>query len=173
MLKWLRLVSIFIVICFSAWELHSYLPMLIQWTQGLGVYGFIGFFLLYCLSVLLFLPIEPIVLASGAMFGFFYGFLITLFSAVVSSIIAFKISRYFGFSWMPFAKSRLLVQWHKRIESFGWKSLAISRLTPFLPCSIISYGYGLTNMNLFIYTVTNLIFFIPYKLLITFIGSHL
>ena len=74
---------------------------------------------------------------------------------------------------MPFAKSRLLVQWHKRIESFGWKSLAISRLTPFLPCSIISYGYGLTNMNLFIYTVTNLIFFIPYKLLITFIGSHL
>lgn len=158
MIKWLRLVSIFIVIGFSAWELHSYMPTLIQWAQGLGAYAFIGFFMLYCFAILLFLPIEPIVLASGAMFGFYYGFLITLFCAVVSASIAFMVSRYFGFSWLPGGKNRLLTQWLNRLESFGWKSLAISRLTPFLPCSIVNYGYGLTNMRLFVYTTTNLIF---------------
>ncbi len=133
----------------------------------------IGCISLYCFSILLFLPIEPIALASGALFGFYYAFLITLFCAVVSAAIAFMISRYFGFSWLPCGKNRLLVQWLEHLESFGWKSLAVSRLTPFLPCSIVNYGYGLTNMSLSVYTITNLIFFIPYKLIITYIGSYL
>lgn len=173
MIKWFRLASVSIVIGFSAWELHRYMPTLIQWSLGLGAYALIGFFILYCFAILLFLPIEPIVLASGALFGFYYGFLITLFCAVVSASIAFMISRYFGFSWLPGSKNRLLTQWMNRFESFGWKSLALCRLTPFLPCSIVNYGYGLTNMRLFVYTTTNLIFFIPYKLIITYIGSHL
>lgn len=173
MIAVLRLVFIFIAVVFFSWELHSYMPMLIQWIQGLGIYALVGFFMLYCFAILLFLPIEPIVLASGAMFGFYYGFLITLFCAVVSASIAFMISRYFGFAWLPDNKNILLAKWLNRLESFGWKSLAISRLTPFLPCSIVNYGYGLTNMRLFVYTTTNLIFFIPYKLIITYMGSHL
>ncbi len=171
--KWLRLVFIFIAVGLLSWELHSYMRMLIQWVQGLGAYALIGFFVLYCFTVLLFLPIEPIVLASGAMFGFYYGFLITLFCAVVSASIAFMISRYFGFSWFPSSKNRLLAKWLSQLESFGWKALVVSRLTPFLPCSMVNYVYGLTNMSLFVYTITNLIFFIPYKLVITYIGSHL
>ena len=79
----------------------------------------------------------------------------------------------FGFSWFPGGKNRLLAKWLNQLELFGWKSLAISRLTPFLPCSIVNYGYGLTNMTLFVYTTTNLIFFIPYKLIMAYIGSHL
>lgn len=171
--KWSRFILIFVTIGLLACMLHSAMPMLIQWVQGLGAYAFIGFFVLYCFTVLLFLPIEPIVLASGAIFGFYYGFLITLFCAVVSASMAFMISRYFGFSWLPSSKNRLLAKWLNQLESFGWKALAVSRLTPFLPCSMVNYGYGLTNMTLFVYTLTNLIFFIPYKLIITYIGSQL
>lgn len=171
--KWLRFVFIFTTIGLLSWALHSSMPMLIQWVKGLGAYAYIGFFVLYCFAVLLFLPIEPIILASGAMFGFYYGFLITLFCAVVSASMAFMISRYFGFSWIPSSKNRLLAKWLNQLESFGWKALAVSRLTPFLPCSMVNYGYGLTNMSLFVYTITNIIFFIPYKLIITYIGSHL
>ncbi|CAM3010510.1 putative integral inner membrane protein [Legionella steigerwaltii] len=173
MTKWLRSVFIFTVISFFIWELHCHMPILIQGVQELGTYSFIGFFILYCFTMLLFLPIEPIVLASGAMFGFYYGFLIALFCAVVSAAIAFIISRYLGLYWLPRGKNKLLAQWLERLESFGWKSLAVARLTPFLPCSIVNYGYGLTNIRLFVYTITNLIFFIPYKLIITYIGSHL
>ena len=171
--KWLRFVFIFVAFGLLSWELHSYMPLLIQSVRGLGAYALIGFFVLYCLTVLLFLPIEPIVLASGAMFGFYYGFLITLFCAVMSASIAFMISRYFGLFWLPSSKNRLLAKWLNQLESFGWKALAVSRLTPFLPCSLVNYGYGLTSMKLFVYTITNLIFFIPYKLIITYIGSHL
>ena len=173
MIKWLKLVFIFIAIGFSAWKLHSYLPMLTLWVQGLGAYAFIGFFIVYCFAILLFLPIEPIALASGAIFGFYYGFLISLFCAVVSASIAFLISRYLGSYWLPYNKNRLISQYLERFESFGWKSLAVSRLIPFLPCTIVNYGYGLTNIRLFVYTITNFIFFIPYKLIITYTGSHL
>ncbi len=173
MIKVFKLIFIFLVIGFFAWKLHCSMPRLIQWIQGLGAYAFIGFFIFYCFSILLFVPIEPIVLASGALFGFYYGFLITLFCAVVSAAMAFIISRSLGFSWFPGNKKKLLVQWGERFESLGWKSLALSRLIPFLPCSIVNYGYGLTNMNLWVYTITNFIFFIPYKLSITYIGSYL
>lgn len=173
MIKWMRIVFIVTVLVFFIWKLHGYIPMFIQRVQGLGSYAFIGFFMLYCFTILLFLPIEPIVLASGAIFGFYYGFLITLFCAVVSAALAFTISRYLGFSWLPCSKNKLLVQWLKQLNSLGWKSLAVARLTPFLPCSLVNYGYGLTNMRLFVYTITNLIFFVPNKLIITYIGSHL
>lgn len=162
-----------IAVGFLSWELYRYMPTLIQWVQGLGAYAWIGFFVLYCFTILLFLPVEPIVLVSGAMFGFYDGFLIALVCAVVSASIAFMISRYFGFSWLPSSKNRLLIKWLSQLESFGWKALAVSRLTPFLPCAIINYGYGLTNMRLLVYTTINIIFFIPSKLIITYIGSHL
>jgi uncharacterized membrane protein YdjX (TVP38/TMEM64 family) len=171
--KWFGTALIFSAIGLSAWELHSHMAMLIQWVQGLGTYVFIGFFLLYCFTVLFFLPIEPIVLASGALFGFYYGFLINLFCAVVSAAIAFMFSRYLSVFWISAQKKGRLIQWIERLESYGWKSLAISRLTPFLPCAIVNYGYGLTNIRLLVYTITNLIFFIPYKLIVTYIGSHL
>ena len=170
--KWLQFVLTLLAIGLLAWELHVCMPALIQWVQNLGIYTWIGFFLLYCVAVLLFLPIEPVVFASGAMFEFYYGFLITLFCAVVSSSIAFMISRYFGFSWLPNRKNQLLTKWLEQVDSYGWKALAVSRLTP-LPCAVVNYGYGLTSMRLSVYTLTNLIFFIPYKLIMTYVGSHL
>jgi uncharacterized membrane protein YdjX (TVP38/TMEM64 family) len=173
MIKRLRLVFVFIIIGFSAWKFHAYIPMLTLWVQGLGACAFIGFFMLYCFAILLFLPIEPIALASGAIFGFYYGFLMSLFCAVVSATIAFMISRYLGLTCLSSGKNKLLTQWLKRVESFGWKSLAVSRLTPFVPCAIVNYGYGLTNIRLLVYTSTNFVFFIPYKLIITYTGSHL
>ena len=161
------------VIGLAAWLLHSYMPTLIQWVQGLGAYALIGFFLLYSFTVLLFLPIEPIVLVAGALFGFYYGFLINLFCAVVSAALAFMLSRHLGMTLISNHKKGRLIQWLERFESFGWKSLALSRLTPFLPCAIVNYGYGLTNIRLFVYTLTSFVFFIPYKLILTYVGSQL
>ena len=173
MIKWLKFIFISITLGFTAWKLHNYLPMLTLWVQELGAYAFIGFFILYCVATLLFLPIEPIALASGAIFGFCYGFLISLFCAVISANIAFIISRHLGSYWLPHNKNKQVTQYLERFESFAWKSLAVSRLIPFLPCAVVNYGYGLTNIRLLIFTLTNFIFFIPYKLIITYTGSHL
>ena len=91
----------------------------------------------------------------------------------MSAAIAFMLSRYLGIVWISGNKKGRLTQWFGRLESFGWKSLAASRLTPFLPCAVVNYGYGLTNIRLFVYTITSCVFFIPYKLVVTYIGSHL
>ncbi|RUR08917.1 TVP38/TMEM64 family protein [Legionella sp. km772] len=172
-IKWLKQALILIVLAWLTWELHSYRPFLIELIPGLGVYAFFSFFLLYCLSALVFLPIEPLVLLSGGLFGFYYGFLINLLSAVVSAVIAFMLSRRYGLSFITNSKQGRLIQWLERLETLGWKSLALSRLMPFLPCAVVNYGYGLTRMNLFVYTLTNIVFFIPYKLVLSYVGAHL
>jgi len=162
-----------ITFLFAALALHKYVPALTIWLQTLGSGAFIGFFILYCLSSLLFIPIEPLALAAGSLFGFYYGFLICLLSAVISASIAFMMSRYLGFPSFLGSQNKLLIKQQKIFSNLGWKSLAVSRLTPFLPCSIVNYGYGLTNITLLSYTITNLIFFIPYKLIIAYTGAHL
>jgi uncharacterized membrane protein YdjX (TVP38/TMEM64 family) len=149
------------------------MPSLIQWNHDLGGYAVIGFFMLYCFTALLFLPVEPIVLAVGAVFGFYYGLLINLFCAMVSATIAFMLSRMLGIDWLSGRKKGYLTHLLKNFNLFGWKSLAVSRMTPFLPCAIVNYGYGLTQMRLFVYTIINFIFFIPYKLIVTYMGAHL
>jgi uncharacterized membrane protein YdjX (TVP38/TMEM64 family) len=78
-----------------------------------------------------------------------------------------------GSNWLSDCKKKWLTRIMENFNSLGWKSLAVSRMTPFLPCAIVSYGYGLTQMRLLVYTIINFIFFTPYKLMVTYIGSHL
>ncbi len=170
---WVKLLFVIAVIVILIAQLHQHLP---EWTASvrqLGQYAILGFFTLYCLAILFFLPVAPIVLAGGAIFGFYYGFLINLFCAVISALFSFLISRYFGLNWMSPRKQTKLFHWISRFQSLGWRSLATARVTPFLPCSIVNYAYGLTHIKISTYNLTNLIFFIPYKLIATYIGAHL
>jgi uncharacterized membrane protein YdjX (TVP38/TMEM64 family) len=173
MSKRIQTIFTLILIGLTLWQLHAHMPSLIQWSRELGGYAIIGFFMLYCFTALLFLPVEPVVLAVGAVFGFYYGLLINLFCAMISATIAFMLSRMLGSNWLSDCKKKWLTRIMENFNSLGWKSLAVSRMTPFLPCAIVSYGYGLTQMRLLVYTIINFIFFTPYKLMVTYIGSHL
>lgn len=171
-MKWFRSIFFLLAIFLFAWQLYHNLPILTQWLHGLGIYAFIGFFMLYCVAVLLFVPIEPLAVASGVLFGLLYGFVLSLFSAVVSASLAFLISRYFGENRFT-SKHLLIRQYLKRVNTLGWKTLAIARLTPFLPCAVVNYAYGMTRMKLSIFTLTNVVFFAPYKFLMTYTGACL
>lgn len=169
----IKLIFVMAMIVIFATQLHQHLPEWIASIRALGHYAVLGFFILYCLAILFFLPVAPIILAGGAIFGFYYGFLINLFCAVISAFFSFLISRYVGLTWLSPRKQAELSRWFSRFQSLGWRSLATARVTPFLPCSIINYAFGLTRIKISTYNLTNLIFFIPYKLIATYIGAHL
>ena len=164
----LALITSFIGI---VWYFQQQVPDLIQTISSWGYVSILGFGALYCLTALLCLPVMPIILAAGAIYGFYWGFVINLFSATLSASLAFLVSRHMGIDWIPGIDQQRIAAWSSRVESLGWKSLALCLLTPFIPCAIVNYGYGFTRIKLLTYILTSFIFFIPYKFVVTYLGN--
>lgn len=118
----------------------------------------------------MFLPNLPIILAAGALYGFYWGLVLNLLSAILSAVIAFMMSRHVRLACLSVKKRQQLDGWLRRLDSYGWKSLALCRLVPFLPCAIVNYGYGFTQIKASIFIVTSFIFFIPLKVVETYCG---
>ncbi|KTD11062.1 putative integral inner membrane protein [Legionella gratiana] len=167
--RWIKW-SIVVALIAIVWFFQSQIPVLINWLRTLGYPAIIGFCFLYCFVSLLFLPIMPLMLASGALFGFYWGLVLNLFSALLSATIAFMISRHIGLGWLSAKKRQQLDNWIKRLDSYGWKSLALCRLTPFIPCAIVNYGYGFTRIKTSVFIITSFIFFIPLLVVETYCG---
>jgi uncharacterized membrane protein YdjX (TVP38/TMEM64 family) len=154
-----------------AWSLYRLSPLLITTFNTPGYIPLLGFCLLYCVSTLLFLPATPLILATGAIFGLYWGFVFNLINAILSAGLSFLISRYIGLHWLSETKSKQINAGLARIESYGWKSLALCRLTPFLPCAPVNYAFGLTSMRFSVFIAITLPFYMPLKWLETYIGA--
>ncbi|WP_133133932.1 VTT domain-containing protein [Legionella parisiensis] len=115
--RWLKWAAILVLIA-VAWFFQHEIPALIHWLRSFGPLAVIGFFLLYCFASLLFLPNLPIILAAGALFGFYWGLVLNLLSALLSAVIAFMISRHVGLAWLSGKKKQQLDGWLKRVDSY-------------------------------------------------------
>lgn len=156
-----------------AWIFDKNLTELIQWVRTLGVASIPVFCVLYCVASLLFLPIVPIILAGGAIYGLYLGIVINLVSATLSALLAFMLSRYIGIEWLPKRIQQQIHTWSQKIDAYGWKSLAFFRLLPFIPCAIVNYGFGFTAIKTRSFMLISFIFFIPYKIIETYFGYTL
>ena len=162
---------ILLALFLTAYFIHDNIPSVIHFIQSLGILAPILFILVYCLLTLLFIPTLPLVLASGALFGIFYGTLLSVVSATISASCGFLISRYVGLNWMSAKKKNRIDLFLSQLEGHGWKSVAVFRLLPFVPFNLVNYGFGLTKITLRSYVITTFIFLIPYKIAVNY-GGH-
>jgi uncharacterized membrane protein YdjX (TVP38/TMEM64 family) len=159
---------IFIAIAFI---FHTRLTTMIGWIQGLGWFSPILFIVLFSLSTLLFLPTVPFVLAGGAIFGPVWGAVLNIIAATLGALGAFLISRHLGTDWLSAKKSAALQRMLNRIEHHGWKSVAMMRLIP-TPFSLVNYGFGLTQINVRLYTLITFLFLIPHQIIAAYCGYY-
>ncbi len=129
------------------------------------------FITLFSLGTLLFLPTLPFVLAGGAIFGPVWGTVLNIIGATLGALGAFLISRHLGTDWLPTKKSAALQRLLNRIEHQGWKSVAMMRLIP-TPFSLVNYGFGLTQINVRMYTLITFLFLIPHQMIAAHCGFY-
>ena len=154
-----------------AFMFHARLVMMIGWIQGLGWFAPILFILLFSLSTLFFLPTLPFVLGGGAIFGPVWGTVLNIIGATLGALGAFLISRHIGTGWLPAKKNAALQRLIHRIEHHGWQSVAIMRLIP-TPFSLVNYGFGLTQINVRLYTLITFLFLIPHQMIAAYCGYY-
>jgi len=94
-----------------------------------------------------FIPITLFTLLAGSLYSPIYGFILAMISMIISSNVAFLISRYLGKSVIERLIKNRADKINLRIEKSGFKIIFIMRISGVFPFDILSYAVGLTKLS--------------------------
>jgi len=162
--------SSFIIIAILAlWVLRSPLASMMQWfsdphavTEAVQQSGFWGPTILFVLFVLqvffAFIPGQALMVASGYIYGFTGGMLITWISLVIGGQAAFWLARHsgrrFAEKWISPA---VLDRWDKNVAGQGIGFFAISLVLPLFPNDAMCYVAGLGKITSRRFLIANIL----------------
>ncbi|MEO6864950.1 MAG: TVP38/TMEM64 family protein, partial [Gemmatimonadaceae bacterium] len=150
LLRWLAVIA---GLGLLLWALGHYSKQYVlpfaRWVHGLGAWGPIAFVVTYTVVEIFLIPASVLTLAAGALFGFVAGSAYAFIGAMLGSLAAFLMARYVV---RPMVTRRL--QDDKRfalIDSTatrgGIKLVALLRLSPVLPYTVLNYALGVTRIS--------------------------
>lgn len=136
-----------------------------------GIWTPLAFIILYALALVLFFPATIFTLLGGFVFGPFWGTVYSVMGCTIGSTLAFLVARYLARDWVD-ANSHTLVEDIKaKVDKQGWRVVAIARLLPISPFSLLNSVFGLTRISAVTYTVTSFISMIPLIAFYVYLGS--
>lgn len=136
--------------------------MLRQLVEGQGRLGPLLFILMYTVTPVLILPGLPMTIASGILFGPFWGVVYAITGATLGACASFLVARYAARDWV---ETKLTGEmWQKldhQVGEQGWKIVAITRLIPLFPFNLLNYAYGLTKIPFLHYAIASFFCMLP------------
>ena len=146
----------------SQWWLE-WMKQRLDWVEHAGWLGWLVFIALYTLTCVFFLPGSVLTVGAGAIYGFWGGTLLVSISNLVGAVVNFLTSRYLLRGWLQrkFARNRRLHALDDAVAAEGWRIVLLSRISPVLPHSVVSYACGLTKLSLAKFSLASWLGFIP------------
>ncbi|GLU48626.1 TVP38/TMEM64 family protein [Nocardiopsis ansamitocini] len=139
-------------------------------VAGLGAWGPPLYVLLYALATVALFPVAFLDAAAGALFGIFLGAALVWAGATLGAVAAFLLGR--GLSRE--AVERLSGGRVDRLNAFlarrGTLAVALVRLFPLFPFTLVNYGSALTAVTLRQYTLGTAIGIVPSVFVYVFLG---
>jgi uncharacterized membrane protein YdjX (TVP38/TMEM64 family) len=143
------------------------------WIRGLGVWAPIAFIAIYVVACVLAVPASILTLGGGFLFGFVWGTVYVITGAVLGAVAAFLAGRYLARNWV--AKK---IEGHEKFKAIdealgreGWRIVLLTRLAPIFPYAVLNYGFALTRVSLWHYTVATAIGIVPAMIAFVYFGS--
>jgi len=121
-----------------------------EWVQSLGAWGPLAFIVGYTVVTLLVMPAFLLTLAAGALWGFWWGLLLTMTGAVCGATCAFLGARSVlrGFVERYVTRHPRLVAIDRAVESEGARLVLLLRLSPAVPFVLLNYVLGVSRISL-------------------------
>jgi uncharacterized membrane protein YdjX (TVP38/TMEM64 family) len=153
--------------------LEPALAALSVWLAKLGGWGPLVFGLFAVAATVLFVPVIPLALAAGALFGLWTGVATVSLAATTSAALTFLIARRCTRStaqhWLQ--KRPRLIALEEAIVEGGWKLIALLRLSSTIPFSLLNYAYGLTRIGFWSYITVSWLAMLPGACLYVYMGD--
>lgn len=147
----------------------------LDWIRSAGWVGMVWFVVLFALTCVFFLPGSALTVGAGAVYGFWWGTLLVMLGSVLGAQINFFTSRYLLRDWISRklrGRPRLLAL-DRAIERKGWQVVFVSRLSPIVPHSLVSYIAGLTGIGVWRFSIASLVGFLPISAAYSYGGALL
>ncbi|NEO73920.1 TVP38/TMEM64 family protein [Moorena sp. SIO3H5] len=135
----------------------------LRWLQeSMGIFGPLGYILIYIVATVLAVPDAILTFSAGALFGLMLGTLWTVIGATLGATAAFMIARFVAGDWVKdkFQDSRFN-QLSDGIEHNGFWFVLSIRLAPIFPFNAVNYLFGLTPIPLPTYVIATAVGIIP------------
>ena len=133
------------------------------WIEGLGPLGPLVFALIYAVAIAAAVPASLLTIAAGAMFGSVLGVATVALGATTGAAAAFAIARWLArdavAGWL--AKSDKFAKLDAMTERHGAIIVAITRLLPIFPFSLLNFGFGLTRVRFGTYVLWTFLCTLP------------
>jgi len=145
--------------------------------ETIGNYGALGpvllAFAIFLQVVIAAIPGHLLMFASGYLYGFTNGFMLTWITTVIASQVTFLIARKAGKPLVYRLVSKEAIdKWNKVADKQGIVFFIFSFSLPIFPVDIMSYVAGLTSLSARRYLVANLIGHLPVAILMSLAGAY-
>ncbi|GAB6091416.1 TVP38/TMEM64 family protein [Spirochaeta dissipatitropha] len=154
-------------------DFTAYLRSALEWIHGIGLRGALLYILLYILITVLLVPGSILTVGSGAVFGVFWGTLLTSIGSTIGAAAAFLIGRFFLRDWVE-RKARENQRFQAVDEAIGregGKIIFLLRMSPLMPFNLSNYLYSLSKVNFRSYILASWVGMFPGTLMYVYIGS--
>lgn len=162
-------ISLVLIALTLLWKFHGQLASMSQWfsdreavsqaIQSSGWWGPAILFVLFVLQTFLaFIPGQALMFASGYIYGFTGGFLITWLSLVAGGQAAFWLARRYGRAFAEkWVSAAVLDRWDRSAAGQGIGFYAITLVLPLFPNDAMCYAAGLGRISARRFLIANLL----------------
>ena len=163
---------------FTSLDVSDFTPTNVKkFILGFGIYAPAVFLTIYTLrSVLLFMPVFVVSLASGLTFGPLWGWLLNVTGATMGACASFFVARYFGAGFLamiPGLQSGSFDKFSDKIAAKGFLVVLPMRLVGIPPFDVLNYGCGLSKVKFRDYVAASFLGMLPGGFFTTYLGSSL
>ncbi len=136
----------------------GYVEALRVQVESLGVWGPVVFIVGYAIAVVAFVPASLLTLAAGAIFGISAGTAYVFVAATLGAAIAFLVSRYFARDSIErrIESDPRFAAMDRAVGEQGLRIVALLRLSPVFPFTLLNYALGLTRVGFVDYNIASL-----------------
>jgi uncharacterized membrane protein YdjX (TVP38/TMEM64 family) len=161
------------VVLFRALPMEGALPWLQEKVDELGPWGPVVFVVLFiCLTAVL-LPGVLLNVASGALFGPFWGGVFTSIGSTSAAAVSFLIGRYLAHDWVA-RKVHRYPRLHAVYDALGkeesWKIVAAVRLSHSMPFGLQNFLLGVSPVRFMPYLLTTWLITLPGIFFFAYLG---
>jgi len=141
--------------------------------QAIGFWGIFLFLGIMAVQGLIIpIPSEIVLLATGMIWGVYYGGIMGIIGSLAAGMLCFYISKKGGRPLAEkFVGKKTINMADEFIAKYGIWAILISRMLPFIAFDPISYASGLVEMDTKRYTIGTLIGAIPRAFFFAWLGS--
>lgn len=111
--------------------------------------------------------------AAGALYGFWGGFLISLFSTLMAATLGFVAARHLLRSWVERRFRDRVALINRGLQQDGVLFLLALRFNPLVPFFLINFSMGVTRMRLWVFVATSFVGLIPASTVYSLAGTEL